>query len=83
MPAVSSEVDYDSSVYIEKYFVFQKECFMPVVEMAAQSQSTNTDTPRLLALLKNVHYIIHIFGLGSALVMLLLCKMHFNQQMNI
>lgn len=31
---------------------------------AAQSQFTNTNTLRLPALLKNMYYIIHIFGLG-------------------
>lgn len=82
-PAVSNEVDYDSLAYIRKYFVLQKECFLPIMELAAQSRSTNIDTPRLPALLKNVHYIIHIFGLDSALLMHFLCKMHFNQQMNI
>ena len=44
MPAVSNEGDYDSLVDIRKYFVLQKECFLPVMEMAAQSRSTNTDT---------------------------------------
>lgn len=43
MPAVSNEGDYDSLVDIRKYFVLQ-ECFLPVMEMAAQSWSTNTDT---------------------------------------
>lgn len=37
MPAVSNKVDYDSLVFIRKYFVFQKECFMPIMEMAAPS----------------------------------------------
>ena len=83
MPAVSNEVDYDSLGFIRKYSVFQKECSMPVMEMAAASRSTNTDTRRLPALLTNVRYIIRIFGLDSALVMHFLCKMHFNQQMNI
>lgn len=37
MPAVSNEVDYDSLGFIRKYSVFQKECSMPVMEMAAGS----------------------------------------------
>lgn len=37
MSAVSNKVDYDSSVYIRKYFILQMECFMPIKEMAAQS----------------------------------------------
>lgn len=37
MPAVSNEGDYDSLVDIRKYFILQKECFLPVMEMAAQS----------------------------------------------
>lgn len=81
MPAVSNEVDYDSLGFIRKCSVFQ-ECSMPVMEMAAASGSTNTDTQRLPALLTNVRYIIRSFGLDSALVMHFLCKMHFNQQMN-
>lgn len=67
MPAVSSEVGYmgyGSLTYGGKCLIFEMECFMPVTEMAAQSQFTNTNPLRLPALLKNMHYIIHIFGLG-------------------
>lgn len=51
MPAVSNEVDWDSPVRVRKPFVFQA-CFVPVMEGAARSRSTDTHTLRLPALLK-------------------------------
>lgn len=43
MPAVSNEVDWDSPVRVRKPFVFQA-CFVPVMEGAARSRSTDTHT---------------------------------------
>lgn len=85
MPAVHSEVSYSSLAYGEKCFIFQMECFMPITEMTAQSQFTKTNTLRLPALLKNMHYIIRIFGLGFCIsnAFFFFCKIHFNQPVDI
>ena len=56
---------------------------MPVTEVAAQSWSTLARTLRWPALFRKVRYITCISGLDSALVMHVLWKMGFNQQLDI